>query len=105
MVLLNSEVMCTRVYFSLRFNLGRNKNATTKYQKYPAKSSTSSNPSVIDFVGYGSANGSETTPAPAPSNNTSISRVGSGCTDSNVNDFTISAPNPRNTATTPNVCP
>ena len=63
--------------------------------------------SLIDLVGYGAANGSETPPAPAPSNSTSISRVGNGCTDSNVNanDFITGVPNPRNTATTLNVCP
>jgi uncharacterized protein len=63
--------------------------------------------SVIDFVGYGTVNGSETAAAPIASNITSVSRKSNGCTDSNNNssDFTAGAPNPRNTITTLSVCP
>lgn len=54
-----------------------------------------------DFVGYGSANASETSPAPAGSNTTAIFRLGGGATDTGDNsaDFTAAAPLPRNTST------
>jgi hypothetical protein len=53
-----------------------------------------------DFVGYGSANAAETAPAPAPSATTAIFRAGDGATDTgnNAADFTVSTPNPRNSA-------
>jgi len=55
---------------------------------------------VVDFVGFGAANCSETTPTGALSNTNAALRNGSGATDtdSNVSDFTIGAPNPRNLA-------
>ena len=59
------------------------------------------NPSIVDFVGYGTtANCSETNRAPAPSNTTSIFRVNGGArdTDNNSLDFFAGAPNPRRTA-------
>ncbi len=51
-----------------------------------------------DFVGYGSANASETTPAPAPSATTAIFRAAAGASDTgnNAADFTTATPNPRN---------
>ena len=63
--------------------------------------------SVQDFVGYGStANCSETSPTPAPSNTTAVLRAGSGCTDTNNDstDFAPGTPNPRNTASPLNPC-
>ncbi len=65
------------------------------------------NPNIIDYVGYGgTANCSETSPAPAPSNTNAILRAGGGCTetDNNSTDFATGAPNPRNTSSTFNVC-
>lgn len=55
---------------------------------------------LVDFVGYGSAaNCSETTPTANLSNTTAALRKSNGAqdTDNNSADFTISAPNPRNT--------
>ena len=61
---------------------------------------------VVDFVGFGTANCSETAPTPAPSNTLAVLRAGNGCTDSNNNgaDFATGAANPRNSATALNVC-
>ena len=55
--------------------------------------------SVVDFVGYGSANCSETAPTAVLSNTTAALRNNNGATDTNNNsaDFTVGAPNPRNT--------
>ena len=63
-------------------------------------------PSVVDFVGYGSAaNCSEgNAPAANPGNNDqSICRNANGLTetDNNANDFTLCTPNPRNSAVPP----
>jgi DNA/RNA endonuclease G (NUC1)/methionine-rich copper-binding protein CopC len=58
-------------------------------------------PSLLDFVGYGSPDCREgPAPAPAPSNTTSIFRLGGGSVDTNNNgaDFITGAPNPRQTA-------
>lgn len=62
--------------------------------------------SIVDLVGYGGANYYETAPAPAASNTTSVSRVGSGCTDTDNNsaDFTSGVPTPRNTASPASDC-
>jgi DNA/RNA endonuclease G (NUC1) len=62
--------------------------------------------SVVDFVGYGGANCSETSPAPTLTNSTAAIRGGGGCVDSNDNsaDFAAVAPNPRNTSSPTNVC-
>lgn len=60
-----------------------------------------SDPDLVDFVGYGSsANCSETTNAPAPSNTNAIFRKSDGATDTDNNgaDFITGAPNPRRTA-------
>ncbi|NOT88414.1 MAG: nuclease [Lysobacter sp.] len=61
---------------------------------------------VVDFVGFGTANCSETAPTPAPSNTLAVLRAGNGCTDSNNNgaDFATGAAAPRNSATALNVC-
>lgn len=61
---------------------------------------------IADFVGYGSANCSETTPTAALSATTAALRNGAGCTDtgSNVADFTVTTPSPRNSASPTNAC-
>ncbi len=61
---------------------------------------------VIDLVGYGSANCSETSPTAALSNTTAAIRKNNGCTetDNNSTDFDVIAPAPRNSATTPVIC-
>lgn len=58
---------------------------------------------VVDFVGFGSANCSETNPTPTLSNTTAALRKGAGTvdTDNNLADFTVGAPNPRNSTTPP----
>ncbi|HSK64898.1 MAG TPA: lamin tail domain-containing protein, partial [Pyrinomonadaceae bacterium] len=61
----------------------------------------------VDFVGYGAASHFEGAgPTAATSNTTSASRKRGGCFDSNNNnvDFSIGAPNPRNTASPTNSC-
>ncbi len=64
--------------------------------------------SIVDFVGFGSsANCFEgSAPVAAPSNATSISRRFDACqdTDSNSADFTVVAPSPRTSASTPVFC-
>ncbi len=54
---------------------------------------------VVDFVGYGGANCSETSPTAALSNTNAALRKSNGAqdTDNNSADFTVSAPAPRNT--------
>lgn len=62
---------------------------------------------VMDLVGYGSSNCFEGSGATGVlSNTTAAIRLLNGCTDTNDNlpDFTVDAPNPRNTASTFNVC-
>jgi len=56
-----------------------------------------------DFVGYGTANASEGSPAPPPSSTTAIYRAGAGATDTgnNAADFTTAIPAPRNSASGP----
>ncbi|HMC23407.1 MAG TPA: lamin tail domain-containing protein, partial [Thermoanaerobaculia bacterium] len=60
---------------------------------------------VVDFVGYGGANCSEGTPTPTLTNTTAASRINNGCTDTDNNsaDFSVAAPNPRNSSST-NTC-
>jgi predicted extracellular nuclease len=56
---------------------------------------------IVDAVGFGTtANFFETAPTPNLSNTTAALRNGSGCTDTDNNsaDFTVGAPNPRNSA-------
>src|SRR5262249_7860848 len=59
-------------------------------------------------VGYGlgMANDFEGTQAPTLTNMTADIRAGGGCVDtnSNLNDFTSGAPNPRNSASSANPC-
>ena len=54
---------------------------------------------LVDFVGYGAANCSETSPTAVLSNTTAALRNANGATDTDNNslDFTVGAPNPRNT--------
>jgi hypothetical protein len=61
---------------------------------------------VQDFVGYGTANCSETSPTPLLSNTTAALRAGLGCTDTDNNaaDFAAGAPNPRNSASPATPC-
>jgi uncharacterized protein len=53
---------------------------------------------VIDLIGFGAANCSETNPTPALTNTTADLRTSGGCTetDNNSIDFASGAPNPRN---------
>jgi DNA/RNA endonuclease G (NUC1) len=63
---------------------------------------------IIDFVGYGTADCFEgTVAAPQLSNTTAALRTRNGCKDTDLNNlnFTEVAPAPRNSSTTPNVCP
>ncbi len=55
---------------------------------------------VVDFIGYGGANCFEGAAAPALTNTTAALRARGGCRDSNNNsvDFSVSGPNPRNSA-------
>ena len=61
---------------------------------------------IIDKVGYGSANGYETTAMAVLSNTKSGQRLNTGCTDTNNNstDFTTATPAPRNSSTAVNTC-
>jgi predicted extracellular nuclease len=62
---------------------------------------------IVDLVGWGSANFFEgSAAAPATTNTTAISRNNNGCmdTDDNSADFTAGAPSPRNTASPLNPC-
>ncbi|MEO3872783.1 ExeM/NucH family extracellular endonuclease [Nonomuraea sp. B12E4] len=61
---------------------------------------------LADLVGYGSANFSEGSPAPALTNATGAFRKSAGCadTDDNGADFETAAPAPRNSATTAAPC-
>ncbi|MDQ3366346.1 MAG: amidohydrolase family protein [Myxococcota bacterium] len=61
---------------------------------------------VIDLVAYGTTNCSETAPVGALSNTTAALRNMNGCTDTdhNMNDFTVGAPVPRNSAATAVTC-
>ena len=62
--------------------------------------------SFVDFVGYGTANHSETSPAPSGNNTTAILRSNGGCRnfENNSTDFVSATPNPRNTSIPENVC-
>ncbi len=55
---------------------------------------------IVDLVGYGTANCSETAATAAWSNTTGGLRNNNGCTEtnSNLSDFTVAAPAPRNSA-------
>jgi uncharacterized protein (TIGR03437 family) len=62
--------------------------------------------SIIDFVGYGSANVSNGSPTGALSNTTAATRQSGGCTDTknNRSDFSLSSPAPRNSHSQLNPC-
>jgi uncharacterized protein (TIGR03437 family) len=64
----------------------------------PLTGSSPTTAAIVDFVGYGSANASEGSPAPALSNSLAAQRKGSGCTDTNRNsdDLSTGFPQPRN---------
>jgi predicted extracellular nuclease len=61
---------------------------------------------VVDLIGYGAANCSETSPAPVLTNATADLRGAGGCTDTDNNgaDFAAGAPAPRNAATVLSPC-
>lgn len=61
---------------------------------------------IVDFLGYGSANNSETSPTPALSNTTAALRNNNGCADRDNNsaDFTVGTPAPRNRASAAAAC-
>ncbi|HEX8229206.1 MAG TPA: lamin tail domain-containing protein, partial [Chloroflexia bacterium] len=62
---------------------------------------------IVDFVGYGSANCFEgAAAAPVLTNTTAAHRAGAGCidTDNNGADFTAAAPTPRNSQSPANPC-
>ena len=62
---------------------------------------------LVDIVSYGpTATATEGTPTPALSNTTAALRNGAGCDDSGNNsvDFSVGAPNPRNSAVAAIVC-
>lgn len=62
--------------------------------------------SFVDLIGFGGANYAEGTATAVLSNTTAALRANGGCTDADNNsaDFSIGAPNPRNTASPLNVC-
>ncbi|HEY0733193.1 MAG TPA: choice-of-anchor J domain-containing protein, partial [Chitinophagaceae bacterium] len=55
---------------------------------------------IMDFVGFGSANCSETAPTPVLTNTTAAIRKTNGCTETNNNssDFEVGTPAPRNSS-------
>lgn len=61
---------------------------------------------LIDFVGYGGADCSESAAAPATANSTSLLRINNGCTDTENNalDFVVSVPDPRNATAHRHTC-
>jgi hypothetical protein len=61
---------------------------------------------IVDLVGFGTANFFEGAVAPAPSNTAAILRALGGCTDTDANnaDFAAGAPAPRTTASPLAVC-
>ena len=63
---------------------------------------------IVDLVGYGTTATffEGTGPTPAPSNSTSVTRAGGGCTDTNTNatDFTAGPTNPQNRMSLPAPC-
>jgi uncharacterized repeat protein (TIGR02543 family) len=61
---------------------------------------------IVDLVGYGAADCSETTPVGVLSNVHAALRNNGGCNDTNNNlaDFTVAAPTPRNSATPTHTC-
>ena len=76
-------------------------NSTTLSGGCPLPSSN-----IVDFVGYGGASCSETSPTSAPGNTTAVLRRFGGCldTDNNNSDFVVGSPMPRNSASPINDC-
>jgi uncharacterized protein len=72
----------------------------------PLSGTNPTDPSIVDLIGYGSANDFETAPAPGLSNTTADMRASGGCvdTDNNSTDFTAGPPNPRYSGSPLNVC-
>ncbi len=73
----------------------------------PGGTSCPSGAAVVDLVGFGTTtNCSEESPTPNLSNTTAALRLNGGCTesDSNLADFAIASPQPRNTASPPAPC-
>jgi predicted extracellular nuclease len=65
------------------------------------------NAAIVDFVGYDGANNFEGSgAAPSLNNITADFRALNGCTDTdnNATDFSVGAPNPRNSSSTPSFC-
>jgi Big-like domain-containing protein/lamin tail-like protein len=62
--------------------------------------------SLVDLIGYGAANCSETSPTPALNNTSAAVRKGNGCIDTgnNANAFVVIGPIPRNSAAPANSC-
>jgi predicted extracellular nuclease len=64
---------------------------------------------VVDLIGYGAAANcfEGDGPAPGPANATAVLRADGGCTDTDNNnlDFSVLAPDPRNTSSAFHVCP
>jgi len=73
--------------------------ANTNYVGQPSNT-------VLDFIGYGTANEHEGTASAALSATTAALRNSNGCDDSNnnLNDFTVGTPVPRNSATPILIC-
>ena len=76
-----------------------------------AGTSCPSDSSVTDFLGYGSANCADGTPALAATSSVSVRRLESSgpdlsCTSTHDNsiDFELAGPTPQTSATTPNIC-
>jgi hypothetical protein len=71
-----------------------------------AQNGTCPSGTVVDLVGYGTANCAEGVAAPAPSNTMSIIRGNNGCLDTNNNgtDFAAAVPAPRNSLSPTNSC-
>src|SRR5580765_4901817 len=67
---------------------------------------TPSSPTIVDLLGYGAADFSESAPASAMNNTTATFRGHGGCDETNDNlaDFASSSPGPRNSATPANIC-
>jgi predicted extracellular nuclease len=63
-------------------------------------------PAAYDFLGYGSANCSETSATLSLNNTTAVLRNADGCTetDNNSSDFTLETPAPRNSASPDHNC-
>lgn len=95
-------------------NAGMNPSATngklalvSSTTRLPAIACPLGDPTLVDLVGYGTANcGEGDAPAPGITNSTALFRKGAGCidTDHNETDFTTGAPSPRNSASPATDC-